>query len=290
MRHLKGRTAFITGGGSGIGLGIARALLKAGMNVVIADILEPHLEEASRSLGNPANLLPLTLDVTDRTAFAEAADAATRRFGNIHLLINNAGVALTGPIEQANHNDWEWVFGVNLVGVANGISTFLPAMLAHGEGGHIVNTASTSGLLPHAGAAIYSASKAAVIALSEALCAELAPKNIAVSVLCPGPVNSRIGESARTRPDSLAHSGYDTPLAPPVAEGIAHLFQSPDEIGERVRQGIENDALFILTHSEYRAGLQERSEALFRAIPDTAENPEFKAIFSSLIHNPAYQK
>jgi len=145
MQNLAGKTAFVTGGASGIGLGIAKALAGAGMNVVIADIRDDHLAKAGAELGNPMRMLALRLDVTDRQDFARAADAAEARFGKIHLLCNNAGVAVVGPTALATYADWDWVMGVNLGGTINGIVTILPRIRRHGEGGHIVNTASMSG-------------------------------------------------------------------------------------------------------------------------------------------------
>jgi NADP-dependent 3-hydroxy acid dehydrogenase YdfG len=155
MKNLAGKTAFVTGGASGIGLGIAKALSGAGMNVVIADIRDDHLEAAKAELGVPNRILALKLDVTDRGAFARAADAAEARFGKLHILCNNAGVAVVGPTALATFADWDWVMGVNLGGTINGVVTILPRIRRHGEGGHIVNTASMSGLMPHPGATIY---------------------------------------------------------------------------------------------------------------------------------------
>jgi NAD(P)-dependent dehydrogenase (short-subunit alcohol dehydrogenase family) len=163
MQDLPGKTAFVTGGASGIGLGIAKALLGAGMNVVIADIRDDHLAAATAELGHPERVLSLKLDVTDRAAYARAADAAEARFRKIHILCNNAGVAVVGPTELATFADWDWVMGVNLGGTINGIVTLLPRIKSHGEGGHIVNTASMSGLMPHPGATIYGTSKGAAV-------------------------------------------------------------------------------------------------------------------------------
>ena len=169
MQNLPGKTAFVTGGASGIGLGIAKALLGAGMKVVIADVREDHLASATAELGAPERVLALELDVTDRAAYARAADAAEVRFRKIHVLCNNAGVGVAGPTELATFADWDWVLGVNLGGVVNGIVTLLPRIMRHGEGGHIVNTASMSGLVPHPGATLYGTSKGAVVAMIECM-------------------------------------------------------------------------------------------------------------------------
>jgi NAD(P)-dependent dehydrogenase (short-subunit alcohol dehydrogenase family) len=287
MQDLAGKTAFITGGASGIGLGIAQALQRAGMHVVVADIREDHLEAARGVLGPDA--LALRLDVTDRPGFAAAADAAEARFGKIHLLANNAGVAVVGPVELASFADWDWTLGVNLMGAINGIVTILPRILAHGEGGHIVNTASMSGLLPHPGAAIYGGSKAALVGISESMRGELEPRGVIVSAFCPGPVQSNIAEAAKTRPADLAETGYgETDKRRQEGGNLQHLFKTAEEIGERVREGIEADELYILTHSEFRDGVRDRAEAIVAAVPDVPENPNLKAVFGMLFRNPIH--
>ena len=193
MQNLGGKTAFVTGGASGIGLGIAKALLGAGMKVTIADIRQDHLDAATAELAGGENVLALKLDVTDRAAYAAAADATEAKFGKIHVLINNAGVAVVGPSELATFSDWDWVLGVNLGGTVNGIVTMLPRILGHGDGGHIVCTASMSALVPVGGTAIYSSSKAAVTAMMECMRPELEPKGVICSAFCPA-------QSSRTSP------------------------------------------------------------------------------------------
>ena len=199
--EVEGRTAFVTGGASGIGLGMTKAFLAAGMNVVVADLRRDHIEAALAELEG-TNVHALELDVTDREGFARAADEAERTFGSVHVLCNNAGMGILGPVTVARYDDWDWGLGVLLGGVVNGIQTFLPRLLAHGEGGHIVNTSSMAGVLPIPGAAIYITAKAALIGLSEALRSELAPEGIGVSAFCPGPVQTNIREGRRTRPES----------------------------------------------------------------------------------------
>lgn len=288
MQNLRGKTAFVTGGASGIGLGMARAFVGAGMNVVIADVRQDHLDSAAADLAGD-RILPLKLDVTDRVAFAAAADRAEERFGPVHLLANNAGVAVVGPVELASFSDWDWTLGVNLGGVINGLVIFLPRMLAHGQGGHVVNTASMSGLLPHPGAAIYTTSKAAVIALTEVMRAELEPRGITASAFCPGPVQSNIAEAGKTRPAALADTGYaESDKRRQQGGNFSHLYRTADEIGQRVLQGVLADELYILTHSEFRQGLEERAEAMVRAVPDVPENPELKSTFAMLFRNPIH--
>ena len=289
MQNLPGKTAFVTGGASGIGLGIAKALLGAGMNVVIADIREDHLAAATEELGVRERVLVLKLDVTDRAAYAHAADAAEARFRHIHILCNNAGVAVVGPTELATYADWDWVMGVNLGGTINGIVTILPRIKRHGAGGHIVNTASMSGLVPHPGATIYGTSKGAVVAMIECMRAELEPHGIVCSAFCPGAVQSNIAEAGRTRPAALADTGYAEADKPRQQNtNYFHLFRTKEEIGQRVLQGILNDELFILTHSEFRQGVAERAQAMCAAVPDLPENEEYKRTFAFLFRNPVH--
>src|SRR5688500_2250405 len=218
MQDLAGKTAFVTGGASGIGLGIAKALLGAGMRVVIADIREDHLEDAREEIEGREDVLQIPLKVNDREAFAAAADETGRKFGNIHVLVNNAGVAALGPVELAAYGDWDWTLGVCLGGTINGIVTILPRILAHGEGGHIVSTASMSGMVPHAGAATYVTAKAAVIGLMESMRAELEDRGVICSAFCPGGVQSNIAEAGKTRHEKFADTGCaDTALARPPA-------------------------------------------------------------------------
>src|SRR5271154_731979 len=231
MQNLPGKTAFITGGASGIGLGIAKALLGAGMNVVIADIRDDHLEAAQAELGSPQQVLALKLDVTDRADFARAADAAEARFSRIHILCNNAGVAVVGPTELATYADWDWVMGVNLGGTINGIVTILPRIQKHGEGGHIVSTASMSGLLPHPGATIYGTSKGAIVSLMECMRAELEPQGVICSAFCPGAVQSNIAEAGKTRPEDLADTGYgESDKRRRLGGQFFHLYQTKEEV------------------------------------------------------------
>jgi len=288
MRELAGKTAFVTGGASGIGLGIARALQRAGTNVCVADIRDDHLAEA-RGLLDPARTLALKLDVTDRDAFARASDEAEARFGPIHLLVANAGVAVVGPIELASYSDWDWTLSVNLGGVINAVVTILPRILKHGEGGHIVCTASMSGLLPHPGAAIYTTSKAAVIGLCEAMRGELEGRGVVVSAFCPGPVQSNIPEAGKTRPERFAATGYaETDRRRQQGGNHNHLFHTADETGERVVQGISRDELYILTHSEFAEGLRDRADAMVAALPDRPRNPDLMQVYAQLFSNPIH--
>ena len=182
MKDLAGKVAFVTGGANGLGLAMARSFASAGMKVVLADIEESVLAESIASFeGSNAEVHGIVVDVTDRAAMTAAADEAEAHFGPVQVVCNNAGVAAGGPLDTVSYDDWDWVLGVNIGGVVNGIQTFVERIKKHGQGGHIVNTASMAGFLPSAGG-IYAASKFAVVGMSEALRADLAPYNIGVSV------------------------------------------------------------------------------------------------------------
>jgi NAD(P)-dependent dehydrogenase (short-subunit alcohol dehydrogenase family) len=284
MKDVEGRTAFVTGGASGIGLGMATAFAAAGMNVVIADLRRDHIDGALDQLtGKPVHAVEL--DVTDRDGFARAADEAERVFGNVHVLCNNAGMGILGPVTAARYDDWDWGLGVLLGGAVNGVQTFLPRMLAHGEGGHIVNTSSMAGVLPIPGAAIYITAKAAVIGLSEALRSELAEHGIGVSAFCPGPVQTNIREGGRLRPERFGDSGY-TELERDLEERPnSPLWMDPVECGERVLAGIREDDLYIFTHREFREGANERFRAMLASFPDEPRNEERAEAISFLLSN-----
>lgn len=288
MHEVEGRTAFVTGGASGIGLGMATAFAGAGMNVVIADLRRDHIETALDTLaGKPIHAIEL--DVTDRDAFARAADEAESVFGHVHVLCNNAGMGILGPVTDARYDDWDWGLGVLVGGVVNGIQTVLPRMRAHGEGGHVVNTSSMAGVLPIPGAAIYITAKAAVIGLSEALRSELAGEGIGVSAFCPGPVQTNIREGGRIRPEQYADSGY-TDLERDLEERPnSPLWMDAIECGERVLAGIRNDDLYIFTHREFREGAEERFRAMVASFPDEPRNEERAKEIDFLLSNPIFR-
>eukprot|EP01035_Chromulina_nebulosa_P001854 gene1854-2503_t len=290
MADVRGKTAFITGGANGIGLGIARALVKAGANVVIADIRESSLAEAKASLGADAQVETVQLDVTDRPGFARAADQAEARFGKIHLLIGNAGVGIMGPIIDARYDDWDWAMGVNFGGVINGLVTILPRIRAHGEGGQIVTTSSQSALVPISFSATYTAAKAAVLGLSEAIRGELAAENIGVSAFMPGPVQSNIAASGELRPDAYkADSGYRAREEELGKRAVSPLWMSADEVGERVLAGIRANDLYILTHPEFAAGMRTRFDAILASMPDEAINQERAEAIGFLLRNKEFE-
>ncbi|MEG3145336.1 SDR family NAD(P)-dependent oxidoreductase [Sphingomonas sp. RT2P30] len=290
MADVTGKTAFITGGANGIGLGIARALVKAGANVVIADIRESSLAEAKASLGADEQVETVQLDVTDRAGFARAADQAEARFGKIHLLIGNAGVGIMGPIVDARYDDWDWAMGVNFGGVINGLVTILPRIRAHGEGGQIVTTSSQSALVPISFSATYTAAKAAVLGLSEAIRGELAAENIGVSAFMPGPVQSNIAMSGELRPDEFkADSGYRAREEELGKRAVSPLWMSADEVGERVLAGIRANDLYILTHPEFAAGMRTRFDAILASMPDEEINHERAEAIGFLLRNKEFE-
>ncbi|HEY4341077.1 MAG TPA: SDR family NAD(P)-dependent oxidoreductase, partial [Steroidobacteraceae bacterium] len=214
MKDLGGKIAFVTGGSSGIGLGLVRVLAAAGMKVAFTYRQARHRDEALEyfRLHPGQHVHPIRLDVTDRAAFKVAADEAERVLGGpVQLLINNAGVGVHGLMEHATYADWDWVMGVNVGGVINGLTTFLPRMLASGLPGHIVNVSSIGGIAALGSVGLYATSKFAVVGLSEALRTDMIGRPIGVSVYCPGPVKSNIGDSARSRPAELGESGYAAP-------------------------------------------------------------------------------
>jgi NAD(P)-dependent dehydrogenase (short-subunit alcohol dehydrogenase family) len=252
MKDVEGKTAFITGGASGIGFGMARAFLQAGMKVVMADIRQDHLDEAAAVL--KGSNLPhhfIKLDVTDRAQMARAADEVERVFGKVHVVCNNAGVGTNAPIDEADYEDWDWVMGVNLGGVVNGVKTFVPRIKAHGEGGHIVNTSSMAGLIPlTATGGIYAASKFAVRGLTDSLRLALGEYRIGVSVLCPGLVHTNIMDAEKSRPEHLRPKSAHPPRHSGASSANAGM--DPLEMGERVLKGIKRNDAYILTHGEFK--------------------------------------
>ena len=301
MKDLAGKTAFVTGGASGIGLGMAKVFAWAGMNVVAADIREDHIAEAhdaiaDEGLSDRVRFLPL--DVTDREAFAAAANEAEAMFGKLHVLCNNAGIGLLKPITKASEADWDWAIDVNLNSMFNGVQAVLPKIRQHGEGGHVVNTASMAGVLQYSQAGIYVTTKFAVVGFSEALRAELAPEGIGVSAFCPGGVRTRIRDYEATRPPRFA-AEVEAPAGPPPGFSftdeqraqLASLTATPEQAGELVLQGIRDNALYIFTAPEFRAGVEERFEAIRRALgEDKAREAVALELIPGLVGSPIYNE
>ncbi|HXS26477.1 MAG TPA: SDR family NAD(P)-dependent oxidoreductase [Steroidobacteraceae bacterium] len=273
MRDVAGRVAFISGGGSGLGFGMAQAFVTAGMKVVIADLRQDHLDEALEHFSRAnkrRSVHALRVDVSDRQAMAQAADEAERVFGKVHVVCNNAGINLFNDIAAATYEDWDWVLGVNLGGVVNGVHTFIPRLRKHGEGGHIVNTASMAAFIAGPNAGIYTCSKFAVRGLSEALRYSVAPHGINVSVVCPGLVDSHIYESDTLRPAHLAASSgaADSEFMTRLAELHRRAGMPPLEAGERVLRGILRNDFYIFTHPEFKEELREIFDEALAALPD----------------------
>jgi NAD(P)-dependent dehydrogenase (short-subunit alcohol dehydrogenase family) len=277
MRDVEGKVAFITGGGSGVGLGMARTFVAAGMRVAIADIRADHLEAAMAELHGDVHALQL--DVTDREAFARAAEETERVFGNVHILCNNAGINLFNDIADATYQDWDWVLGVNLGGVVNGIVTFVPRIKAHGEGGHVVNTASMAAFVAGPGAGIYTTAKFAVHGLSDALRWSLLPYGIGVSMVCPGLVKSKIYESDVIRPPELS-----TDVTPADQEfmsilpGLHEAGMDPEEVGEKVLRAVRRNDFYVFTHPDHRDELREIFDETLAAFPDEPVPPDRLAV------------
>lgn len=289
MEELAGRTAFITGGASGIGLGMAKAFVAAGMNVVIADLRRDHIRTAMEELER-RSAHAIELDVTDRDGFVRAAEEAENVFGHVHVLCNNAGMGILGSVTDARYDDWDWGLGVLLGGAVNGIQTFLPRMRAHGEGGHIVNTSSMAAVVPVPGAAIYNTAKAALVGLSESLRSDLADEPIGVSAFCPGPVQTNIREAGRMRPERYRDSGYLELERQLEERPSSPLWMDPLECGERVLAGIRRDDLYIFTHREFREGAEERFRAMLASFPDEPPNEELADAIRFLIENPIFRE
>ncbi|UOQ57348.1 SDR family NAD(P)-dependent oxidoreductase [Leucobacter allii] len=289
MVEIEGGVAVITGGSSGIGRGIARAFARAGMRVVVLGRGEEHLAETARLFAAEGlELDALRVDVVDLAAMRDAAAEVMRRHGRVDVLINNAGIGLTGPVTEATPEDWDWVIDVNIRGVGNGIQAFLPLIRAGGRGGRIVNTSSMGGLVPVV-AGLYSMTKAAVIALSEAMHIELLPEGIAVSAYCPGPVHSNIATAVGNRPEAYGSSGYAVPSQDFAEASRRQPYMSAEEAGERVLAGMRRGDMFILTHPEFRAGLAERHAAIEAAFPDEPIDETRAAAIPFLLSSPVYR-
>jgi NAD(P)-dependent dehydrogenase (short-subunit alcohol dehydrogenase family) len=289
MEEVQGKVAFITGGAAGIGLGMAQTFVRAGMKVAIADIRQDHLDEALAGFGDSPAIHGIQVDVTDRRAMADAADEVVRVFGKVHILCNNTGVGVAGPLKLATYDDWDWVIGVALGGTINGVRTFLPRILAHGEGGHIINTSSMAGILPHPGMGLYNTAKFAVVGLSESLREELAAENVGVSALCPGPINTMIHEAEKTRPSRFANSGLAETTKALQKMKDNPLFMAPGAVGEMALDAILKNKMYILTHPEFGDGIRARHAALEAAIPAGPGNRELRAFLSRIVDNPVYQ-
>ena len=259
----------VTGGASGIGFSMASAFARRGMRVVVADVEQAALDEAVAKIGDAGGT---ALGVETDVSQAASVDALARRIadelGPVHLLCNNAGVTVLGNAWEHTADDWSWVVGVNLFGVANGIRAFVPGMIGHGDEAHVVNTASTVGLATYAGNVIYTATKHAVVAIAEVLWRDLraAGARVGVSVLCPGRVPTRLGEAARNRPASLPDSFDDRARRAAIESG--DLRGVPAEaVGDIVANAVANDTFYVFTDDSVLPLVGERAERILAGLP-----------------------
>ena len=288
MSKFIGKTAVISGGAEGIGLSIAKALGEQKMNIVLTDINEKNLQKASSELetiGVP--VLPLVLDVAKEDQWQEVAEKAIARFGKIHMVVNNAGVGgESGSIENQNSRGWQWALDVNLMGVIFGAKVIVPLIKQHGEGGWIVNVASMAGMggTPYGGA--YTATKAAVVAVSESWAGELESEGINVSVLCPAFVQTRIYDSERNR-----QSQYKSDKKSSISENVflnkaKKMVENGIEVsivGKRVVEALNDGEFYIFTHPNYRPLVEERSSQINAAFEKASKSPLLQHIVNQKI-------
>ena len=268
MKDLSGKTAFVTGAASGVGLGIATALAQAGAKVMLCDIEETALAKAVEGMKQTnADVDGVRADVSLKAELKAAAEAVVGRYGKVHILVNNAGVGGGQPYGAWTDAGWDWTLGVNLMAVVWGIEIFGPLIEQHGEGGHIVSTASIAGLISGGGIQ-YNVSKYGVVALSEGLRSELAPRGIGVSVLCPGFVRTQIMDFWRNQPERFGPIPADRLAAIRASEPFKMIEQrvsngiDPFYVGELVREGIENDWPYIFTDVEFEPMIEARFAAI----------------------------
>jgi NAD(P)-dependent dehydrogenase (short-subunit alcohol dehydrogenase family) len=287
MKEFEGKTAFVTGGASGIGLGMARAFLGRGMNVVIADLLQTHIDEVAAEFHGENRLHSIRLDVAQRAEMAAAAAETERVFGKVHVLCNNAGVSQRNSIDVATYEDWDYVLGVNLGGTIAGLVEFLPLIKKHGEGGHVVTTSSMAGMIPVPGfAGIYAASKFAVRGMSDSLRLALAPYRIGASVLCPGMTKTRAmtaGDLYRARQEGAAEQ---VERRDPAGFGM-----DPTDLGLRVVEAIERNEPYIFPHGEFRDEVRSYFDEMIAAFPTDQEiDPDRRAMEERRARMTADQK
>lgn len=280
MKDFAGRTAFVTGGANGVGIGIVRNLLNEGCKVAIADIRQDSIDRALKTLDN-REVMGVQLDVASRDGFKAAADEVEAKFGPVSIVVNNAGVNLFQPIEESSYDDWDWLMGVNLHGVINGVMTFVPRMVERvkaGEqkGGHVINTASMAAFLAAGTPGIYNTTKFAVRGLSESLRYSLLQYGIGVSVLCPGLVKSYIYASDDIRPDAL--KGHMKPVdetAVKRLEGVHEFGMEPDVIGARVIDAVKANRLYIFSHPDHKDELREVFDYILDHYVDYPKDPGY---------------
>lgn len=268
---IAGKTAFVTGGASGIGLEIGRMLMEQGANVMLADLVPERLKAAKADLGNVETVL---CDVADACSVKAAAKATVDRFGKVHIVVNNAGVSLGHTPGDTPLEDWQWLVDINLMGVIHGIETFTPLIQSHGEGGYFVNTASMSGHLATQQLSAYTATKFAVVGLSESLAMDMAPHNIGVSVLCPGWVKTDINKAHEGRPSGV-DDDKPTEAMQYVTEAVDNGL-SPRSVAEWTVECMQAGRFYIFTHPSMRRWVQKRSQMIDADYAAIENDPRFK--------------
>lgn len=273
LTGLKDRIAVVTGGASGIGRALALLFAREGAHVVVADLDEAGMAETVAGVAQAGRRgLAVKTDVSRLADVQALADRAFAELGAVHVVCNNAGVALWGGLESVSHQDWEWAMGVNLWGVIHGVEAFVPRMVAQKQPGHVVNTASMAGLIASQGLGVYNTTKYAVVGLSETLQKDLRGHDIGVSVLCPMGVNTRIRQSERNRPATLRNATAAREGAPAAREGTAveliGRYLPPEHVAERVLRAIYANRLYVITHEEGLTPLKRRFERMAQAIEE----------------------
>jgi len=264
VSEFKNRTAFVTGAASGIGLALTKALIARGANVMMADINAENLGAAMNAIGAPEQLAMIVCDAADYASVEAARDASLSRFGNVHYVFNNAGVSLAGRSGNIDIKDWQWITDINLMGVVYGVEAFLPCIKAHGEGGHIINTASMAGHFTTSFMAPYHATKFAVVGYSESLELELEGSNIGVSVLCPTWVQSNIYNASLASPSKIggkADGGAEDLTQNPVFQTTKALVDngmSAEKFADLVLTSVEKKRFYVFNDPEARAAIDVR--------------------------------
>jgi NAD(P)-dependent dehydrogenase (short-subunit alcohol dehydrogenase family) len=266
LTSLKDRIAVVTGGASGIGRALALLFAREGAHVVVADLDEAGMAETVAGVVQAGRRgLAVKTDVSRLADVQALADRAFAELGAVHVVCNNAGVALWGGLESVSHQDWEWAMGVNLWGVIHGVEAFVPRMVAQKQPGHVVNTASMAGLIASQGLGVYNTTKYAVVGLSETLQKDLRGHDIGVSVLCPMGVNTRIRQSERNRPATLRNQ---TAAREGTAVELIGRYLPPEHVAERVLRAIYANRLYVITHEEGLTPLKRRFERMAQAIEE----------------------